>query len=100
MLDRLKQIKPKWVFVDDASIYNGRTVDLRGKMGEIVEGMEGERDFQGVVSLPRFEEPKEVEGMRMVRGLGEFLAGLRVEERFERVGFGEGFLIVYSSGYV
>ena len=86
ILDRLRQIKPVWVFVDDASVYNGKTTDLRPKMEEIVEGMEGEKEFKGIVSVPRFEKPKAVSGIRKAQGLKQFLGMVaRVEERFERV---------------
>lgn len=100
VLERLRQVRPRWVFVDDASVYNGKTEDMRKKMEEIVAGMEEVEGFKGIVSLPRFEKPKAVSGMKKVQGLRQFLGRVeRVEERFERVGFGEGFLIVYSSGY-
>lgn len=36
--DRLRQIKPKWVVLDDASVYDGKTVELRGKMGGLWGG--------------------------------------------------------------
>ena len=100
ILDRLRQIKPRWVFVDDAAVYNGKTMDLRQKMREVVEGMEGVEEFRGIISVPRFEgKPKDVSGLRRVTTLAKFLSkGNEAEERFERVGFMEGFLIVYSSG--
>ncbi|KAH0547726.1 hypothetical protein FGG08_000216 [Glutinoglossum americanum] len=41
ILDRLLQIEPKYLFMDDWAIYNGRTVDLRDKMTEIVEKLHG-----------------------------------------------------------
>jgi len=106
VLERLVQIRPVWVFVDDWAVYNGLRVDLRGKMGEIVAGMRGVEGFRGVVSQPRFvgeEGPADVSGVPGTRTLGEFLSvvkeevGIR-EIEFERVGFAEPFLIVYSSG--
>lgn len=54
-LDRLLQIKPRWVFMDDQAVYNGKTIDLRGKMAEIVKGMHSVKEFEGLVSQPRFE---------------------------------------------
>ncbi|MCJ1293624.1 hypothetical protein MMC34_005179 [Xylographa carneopallida] len=100
ILDRLKQIKPRWVFIDDVAVYNGKTNELREKMQDIEAGMEGEKEFQGVVSMPRFQDkPRDVSQLRKVTLLEEFLSKDQEGElRFERVGFEEGFLIVYSSG--
>ena len=103
ILERLQQIKPKWVFVDDAAVYNGRTFEMREKMMEIVQGMDGVKNFKGIVSMPRFlGKPRDLTGLRSVVALDEFLnkgRGILPEDvNFERVGFQDGFLIVYSSG--
>ncbi|MCJ1314036.1 hypothetical protein MMC25_007716 [Agyrium rufum] len=102
ILERLVQIKPKWVFVDDVAIYNGKTFEIREKMEDIVKGMKDVAEFQGVVSVPRFPEtPRDVSGSEGVLGLEEFLNFGKGEEsntEFERIGFQDGFLIVYSSG--
>ena len=100
ILDRLKQIKPRYVFVDDVAVYNGKMTELREKMQEIEDGMDGELEFQGMVSMPRFhDEPRDVSKLKKVKSLKDFLAkGIGGDVRFERIGFGEGFLIVYSSG--
>jgi acyl-coenzyme A synthetase/AMP-(fatty) acid ligase len=47
ILDRLQQIKPKYLFLDDWAFYNGKKVDLRPKMVEVVEGMNGHFRVQG-----------------------------------------------------
>ena len=99
VLDRLRQIKPKWVFMDDAALYNGKKIDLRDKMKEIVSGMEGIPEFGGLISVPRFEAPQNVGGIKGVTPLKNYLAqGSEGQLVFERVGFQEPFLIVYSSG--
>ena len=100
ILERLRQIKPKWLFVDDTALYNGKITDLRIKMAGIVEGMKGIAEFEGVISVPRFlDQPKNVEGIKGVRSLDTFLEkGEESGMKFERVGFQDGFLIVYSSG--
>lgn len=101
VLDRLVQIRPRWVFVDDWAVYNGRTLDLRGKMGDIVEGMGGVREFEGVVSLPRWRgRAADVGGVPRARLLEEFLKKAEGDARlrFERVAFHEPFIVVYSSG--
>lgn len=102
ILDRLVQIRPKWVFVDDASVYNGQTLDLRSKMKDIVQGLEreGVREFEGVVAMSRFlEREKDVSDIPKTITLDEFLAAAQGRELvFERVKFSDPFLIVYSSG--
>ena len=102
LLERLKQIRPRWVFFEDCAVYNGRYSDLREKMAEVVEGMSGVGEWKGVVSVPREEGGGlDVNGMQGVRSLGEFLGageGAPKEPEFNRVGFGEGLVIVYSSG--
>jgi acetoacetyl-CoA synthetase len=82
-------------------VYNGKTIDMRQKIEEIVEGMSGEKDFRGVVTQPRFPgKPASVEGLRKTVTLDSFLGAAegRDELVFERVAFRDPFLIVYSSG--
>jgi len=99
VLDRLTQIRPVWLFMDDAALYNGARVDLRDKMQEIVQGMEGVGEFQGAVSMPRWERPLDVKGVARCLTLEDYLSKATTEElQFERVEFSDPFLVVYSSG--
>lgn len=100
VLDRLLQIRPRWVFVDDFALYNGKHIDLRQKMREIVEGMKGISEFQGAVVQPRFDEPADVGIVPRAVMLKTFLeaAGGKTSLEFERVEFRDPFLVVYSSG--
>lgn len=100
VLDRLLQIKPAWLFMDDWAVYNGKTVDLRSKMDEIVKGMESVSEFRGVVSQPRFEgRPADVSRVSKAQTLPNFLANARSDKlEFTRVEFSDPFLVVYSSG--
>jgi acetoacetyl-CoA synthetase len=101
ILDRLLQIKPRWVFVDDIAVYNGKTVDLRPKMVEIVKGMQGIEEFQGLVAQVRFEgKAADVNDVLGTMSWRDFLEAGNYDEdlRFERVDFSDPFLIVYSSG--
>lgn len=106
VLERLVQIEPVWVFVDDWAVYNGRKADLRGKMAEIVAGMKGVKEFKGVISQPRFEEQADVSAVGGATTLKDFLGVVRDGSvgkdgeafQFERVDFRDPFLIVYSSG--
>jgi len=102
ILERLKQVRPRLCFVDEGALYNGQQVDLRGKMSEIVEGMLGIEEFEGIVSVPRWEEGKQVDVSKVpkTKSLDEFLRKGRPDAKlsFERLDFAEPFLIVYSSG--
>ncbi|KAL2001245.1 hypothetical protein VTN02DRAFT_2070 [Thermoascus thermophilus] len=100
VLDRLTQIKPRWLFMDDYAVYNGKTIDLRGKMAEIVKGMEGVDGFQGVVSQPRFgHRPADVSKVPKTQTLANFLSQAKSDRlEFERIDFRDPFLVVYSSG--
>ncbi|KAF1969624.1 acetoacetate-CoA ligase [Bimuria novae-zelandiae CBS 107.79] len=101
ILERLLQIKPKYLFADDWAVYNGKTTDLRPKIREIVEGMGGVKEFEGVVLQPRFlEGPADVSGIPGAVTLEEYVkaAAGNEELKFERVAFRDPFVVVYSSG--
>ncbi|KKZ64467.1 acetoacetate-CoA ligase [[Emmonsia] crescens] len=100
ILDRLLQIKPQWLFMDDWTVYNGKTIDLRPKMKEIVKGMEAVEEFQGVVSQARFQDrPADVSTVPRAQTFAAFLSKAKSDKlEFERVKFSDPFLIVYSSG--
>lgn len=100
ILDRLLQINPKFVFVDDWAVYNGKTIDLRDKMAEIVEGLKEVREFKGLVSMPRFQDsPADVAKVPRTTALAKFQEnGGESGLSFTKVDFYDPFLIVYSSG--
>lgn len=100
ILDRLLQIKPKWVFIDDTAVYNGKTVDLRPKITQVVEGLAQTNEFQGVVVVPRFRyRPADVSQIPRIQALSQFLSAASSDQlEFVQVGFRDPFLIVYSSG--
>jgi acetoacetyl-CoA synthetase len=100
ILDRLLQIDPRWVFVDDTTVYNGKTVDLRPKITQIVEGLSHIKEFQGVISVPRFRDsPVDVKHIPRTQTFADFLSRASSDKlEFTRVGFRDPFLIVYSSG--
>ncbi|KAF2403011.1 acetoacetyl-CoA synthase [Trichodelitschia bisporula] len=100
ILDRLLQIHPVWVFFDDWAVYNGKTTDLRPKIKDLLKGLDGIAEFKGVVTLPRFEQPADVTGVPRTLTLARYLqaAGGNGELKFERIGFRDPFLVVYSSG--
>ncbi|KAK4622071.1 Acetoacetyl-CoA synthetase [Fulvia fulva] len=101
ILDRLRQTKPKYVFVDDWALYNGKTFDLRPKMNELVDGMKGISELNCIVSIPRTQgKPQDISSVRCCETLANFLKSANGDKtlRFERIPFGDPFLIVYSSG--
>jgi acetoacetyl-CoA synthetase len=100
ILDRLTQIKPRWLFMEDAAIYKGEVIDLRSKIAQVVQGMHAVSEFQGAVAIPRFRgRPNDVADVPRTRTLDSFLAKAQSNElEFVRVGFRDPFLIVYSSG--
>jgi acetoacetyl-CoA synthetase len=101
ILERLLQIRPKFVFMDDWAVYNGKTIDLRPKMKEIVEGMRGVKEFESVVAQSRFPgKPADLSGIDNAISLETLLKAANGKDElvFERVAFRDPFLIVYSSG--
>lgn len=99
LLDRLLQIKPVWLFMDDFAVYNGKKVDLRAKMAEVVKGLDGVNEFTGVVAQPRFPSPADLSGVPRACTMRDFLAEAPHDRlEFERVRFRDPFLVVYSSG--
>jgi acetoacetyl-CoA synthetase len=101
ILERLVQIKPVYVFVDDSAVYNGKEIALQFKIAEIVAGMKDVKEFKGVVAQPRFPgNPAALEGLQKTVSLERFLekGDKNADLKFERVAFRDPFLIVYSSG--
>lgn len=100
ILDRLTQIRPKLLFMDDKALYNGKKIDLRQKMADIVNGMKGIREFQGVVSLVRWQHsPVDAAAVPRCSSWSQFLSAATTSElEFEQLNFSDPFLIVYSSG--
>ena len=100
ILDRLTQIKPRYLFFDDWAVYNGQTVDLREKMKEVVHGMKNVKEFQSLVSVNRFTEAADVNAIPLAITLASFVAEANGNEEviFERIQFSDPFLVVYSSG--
>lgn len=101
ILDRLLQIRPKFLFMDDAAVYNGKTVDLRSKMKEVVAGMKDVSEFIGVVSQTRFTDKGALDLSEVPRAQtwDNFLEAAKNDElKFEACEFSDPFIIVYSSG--
>ncbi|KAL2119252.1 hypothetical protein VTJ04DRAFT_6212 [Mycothermus thermophilus] len=100
ILQRAVQVNPKLLFMDDAAVYNGKVVDLRSKMAEVVAGLANCSNFQGVISIPRFEEPRDVSSVPRSWTWASFLSSAANSPTpdFVRIPFHEPMLICYSSG--
>lgn len=99
ILQRLLQIEPKYIFMDDSAIFNGKKFDLREKMTEIVNEMKDVKEFEGVISMPRFDPPANIGGVPRSMLLKDFEAkSTSSEPSFEKMEFRDPFVICYSSG--
>ncbi|KAB5545551.1 hypothetical protein GE09DRAFT_211919 [Coniochaeta sp. 2T2.1] len=100
ILQRTVQVEPKLLFFDDAAVYNGKTVDLRSKITEVVEGLSESKGFQGVVVIPRFDEAKDISRVPKAETWDAFIDRAKADPtpQFVRIPFHEPFLICYSSG--
>jgi acetoacetyl-CoA synthetase len=86
--------------MDDWAVYNGKTVDLRSKMREILSGMSHARNFTSLISMPRFSTPEDISLLPKTQTLAAFLftATASPTLSFEHTAFRDPFLIAYSSG--
>ncbi|KAI0408063.1 hypothetical protein F4802DRAFT_619266 [Xylaria palmicola] len=99
ILQRTVQIDPKYIFMDDATLYNGKRLDLRQKMEEVVAGMNGCSNFRGLVSIRRFQDALDISSIPKTQTLDAFLERRqRTPPPIQRIAFHEPFLICYSSG--
>ncbi|EGX94852.1 acetoacetyl-CoA synthase [Cordyceps militaris CM01] len=101
LLQRTTQIDPKFVFFDDAAVYNGRRIDLRDKMAGMLTGLIAEcRSFEAIISMPRFPTagPTGHLGPRVEPWASFLAAGDSSPPEFVRVGFQDPMVIYYSSG--
>jgi acetoacetyl-CoA synthetase len=89
----------QYLFMDDWAVYNGKTVDLRKKMTEIVDGMKSITEFKGLVSMPRFKEPADISKVPKSQLFQDYLSKATSSiPFFEKTEFRDPFLIASSSG--
>lgn len=87
------------IFVDDAAVYNGKVVDLRQKMAEIVDGMKDCHAFTSLISIPRFAQPGDITSVPKAETLAHLLDSTKLEPPdFVRIDFQDPALICFSSG--
>ena len=100
ILERLVQIEPKYVFMEDWAVYNLKRIDLRTKMKEIVEGMRHISNFEGIVSQARFSNaPADISSVPNCQTWDAFISKAKSSTLvFEQMNFSAPMIIVYSSG--
>lgn len=85
--------------MDDAAVYNGKTVDLRQKMTEVVDGLSECTAFTSVISIPRFSQPRDISSVPKAETLASLLSSTnKPPPEFVRIAFHEPSLICFSSG--
>ncbi|MFC4487979.1 acetoacetate--CoA ligase [Tepidiphilus baoligensis] len=97
VLDRFGQTEPKVLFTVDGYWYNGKAVDIRGKVAEVVPGLPSVRR---VVVTPYLEALPDLSMIDRALGWAEFTAPHReaTEIDFVRLPFDHPLYILYSSG--
>lgn len=100
ILQRTVQINPKYIFMDDAALYNGKRIDLRQKMTDIISGMKGCDQFSGLVSIRRFHDALDISSIPKTQTLESFIekGNPLSPPPIVRIAFHDPFLICYSSG--
>lgn len=84
--------------MDDFAVYNGKRVDLRQKMAELVEGMKDVKEFEGMISMPRFAQAADISSISRTQTLAKYVSQASGTPDFEQVAFHDPFFIAYSSG--
>jgi len=98
VLQRALQVTPKFIFMDDFTVYNGKKVDLRQKMTEIVDGMKDVKEFEGMISMPRFAQAADISDIPRTQILAAYVSKASNTPEFEQGAFHDPFFIAYSSG--
>ncbi|KAJ3774088.1 acetoacetyl-CoA synthetase [Lentinula raphanica] len=100
ILDRYRQIQPKFLFFETEIMYAGKIVDLRDKVSAVINGLH-DHGLKCAVLLPSTITGKEYDNVPNTTALGKFLAtgtGSNSELVFEQLPFNHPLYILYSSG--
>lgn len=100
ILDRMRQIRPKILFVESDVFYNGRVIELMDKNRECSRTLLNTPEFMNMIVIPRRRKVQQDSDLKMItlqtflqRGRGSSLT-------FTRFPFNHPGFIVYSSGTV
>ncbi|PPQ70292.1 hypothetical protein CVT25_014614 [Psilocybe cyanescens] len=100
ILDRYRQIQPKFIFAETESLYAGKVVDLLPKVADIVTDL-STQGLEQAILLPSRISGKElhIPDMSKSTTLAVFLkADDKRPIEFEQLPFGQPLFILYSSG--
>ena len=97
--DRLLQIRPKLIFADNGTLYNGKIVSQIDKLRTIIKTLDAD-DLLQLIIIPRTpSQPKLLDGVAKSITWDRFLLNSKNEAlQFEQVEFNHPAIIVYSSG--
>jgi acetoacetyl-CoA synthetase len=97
VLDRFGQIEPKVLIAADGYFYNGKPLDTRAKLAEIVAQLPS---LELVLVVPYLQTAPALTGIRHARWLADFTAPFAhvTEIEFTRLPFAQPLYIMYSSG--
>lgn len=85
--------------MDDLAVYNGKIVDVRPKMFDLLSGMSHIRTLTTLIFMPRFSTPADISSIPQTQSLSAFLSAATSSTlSFNPTAFGDPFLIAYSSG--
>jgi len=96
VLDRFGQIEPKILFAADGYFYNGKTVDILPRLGQIMEGLPS---VEKLVIVPYTQPRPKLGGLARAVNVHDVMAPFRAHEiEFARLPFNHPLFIMYSSG--
>ncbi len=96
VLDRFGQIEPKIMFAIDGYMYNGKRVDIRPKVADVMRSLDS---CDWVVMIPFLDEEPDISGIPRAISLKDFVSWsepARLE--FKQLPFDHPLYILYSSG--
>ncbi|KAF5351992.1 hypothetical protein D9756_007624 [Leucocoprinus leucothites] len=100
ILDRYRQIQPKFIFSDTEVSYSGKHIDLTDKIRQVVGDLDG-YGLQQIILLPSRITGTEIglQGLKNSLTLSNFLRTADDSPlRFEQLPFSQPLFILYSSG--
>ncbi|KAG6900780.1 hypothetical protein C0993_002204 [Termitomyces sp. T159_Od127] len=99
ILDRYRQIRPKFIFAETEVVYSGKTVDLLPKVSDVISDL-ADKDLQQAILLPSARTGDEIHHeISKAINLSDFLRTADERELvFEQLPFSQPLFILYSSG--
>ena len=96
VLDRLGQIEPKLLFAVESYCYDGRIIELGGRLRDIATGLPA---LERLIVVPYIRETPALDGLERGLSLADFTAPFTPAPiGFRRLPFNQPLFIMYSSG--